>query len=67
MIFRDFCTSFSTCWNGIAYLLERYRLPAGTVSPTCWNGIAYLLERYRLPAGTVSDSTAALSRQVPAL
>ena len=30
----------------IAYPLERYRLPAGTVSPTRWNGIAYPLERY---------------------
>jgi hypothetical protein len=42
------CKGFLEFCLWIAYPLERYRLPAGTVSPTRWNGIAYPLERYRL-------------------
>ncbi len=34
-----FTSHISTYWNGMAYLLERQCLPAGTVIPTCWNGI----------------------------
>jgi len=52
-IFRGFRTSFSTCYDGITYLLRRYHLPATTVSPTCYDGITGLLERYHRVATTV--------------
>jgi hypothetical protein len=31
-------TVLRICWNGIAYLLERYCVSAGTVLRICWNG-----------------------------